>query len=56
MNENQILNAKERISEVMKRLQKTSGRKPGTHERVGLSDQLDVQVFHNQLNSRRLNK
>jgi len=56
MNESQILNNKEKIIAILKKLEKVAGRKPGTQERVGLSDRVDVKVFHTQLNEGRLNK
>jgi len=56
MDESQISNNKEKIMNILKRLNKVAGRKPGTLEKVGLSDTCDVQVFHNQLNHGRLNK
>lgn len=55
MNENQISTNKEKIMAILKKLESISG-KQSTQEKVGLSDQLDVQVFHNQLNQGRLNK
>ena len=36
---------KEKIQKIMQKLQNLSGRN-GTQERVGLSDQLDIQVLH----------
>lgn len=39
------LNPKEKIKEIMQKLQNLSGRN-GTQERVGLSDQLDIKVLH----------
>jgi len=56
MNESQISNNKEKIIAILKKLEKVAGRKPGTQERVGLSDRVDVKVFHTQLNEGRLNK
>jgi hypothetical protein len=50
MNESQISNNKEKIMAILKKFADTT-RKPGTQEKVGLSDTVDIQVFHTQLNS-----